>query len=436
MGIIVPVIKGVNDFKTIDPEGAKLWHPTKNGDVLPEDVYWGTNCEYWFCMSHVDETLGEFYFEWKWKINIMVKSSAKCPYLTNSSKWLYKGFNDLHTLEKELVDSEWDWDKNTVLPSEIRRCSRYNAHWKCSFGHEYQRIVSDRVNHKYCPICARQMKSSFPEQAILFYLRKQYKKVINGYKDLFLDKMEMDIFIPELNIGIEYDGFRGHSTNIKNDLIKNELCRNNGVRLIRIRENILPDLKDDIEIIHCEANLNSLDSAIKELFSLLEITGDINTKRDFYEIKKNYELLILSNSLFIKNPGIAKEWDYEKNLNISPKSIYPNSNEKYWWKCELGHSWQSTPNKRVFYNRGCPYCTNQKVLPGFNDLGTTRPDLLLFWDYNKNTDILPVEVTRAGVRHIFWKCPDCGQEWKESLNHMERRKYPCKKCKLDKRISK
>ena len=59
---------------------------------------------------------------------------------------------------------------------------------------------------------------------------------------------------------------------------------------------------------------------------------------------------------------------------------------------------------------GCPYCSNKKVLPGFNDLATTNPELLDEWDYSRNT-IDPTTIT-AGTNHkVWWKCKACGNQW-------------------------
>ena len=75
-------------------------------------------------------------------------------------------------------------------------------------------------------------------------------------------------------------------------------------------------------------------------------------------------------SLAQSNPDIAKEWNYEKNGDLKPTNVVAGSNIKVWWKCEKGHEWQSTVCHRVSAV-GCPYCTNFRVMPGFNDLATT-----------------------------------------------------------------
>ena len=60
-------------------------------------------------------------------------------------------------------------------------------------------------------------------------------------------------------------------------------------------------------------------------------------------------------------PGIAKEWDYEKNKDILPSQIKPYSNKKYYWLCPVcGNSYPSYPGNRV-KGSGCPNCAHKKI---------------------------------------------------------------------------
>ena len=79
---------------------------------------------------------------------------------------------------------------------------------------------------------------------------------------------------------------------------------------------------------------------------------------------------------------LLEEWDYEKKL-LKPYDIAPMTNKNYWWKCELGHEYEASPNGRASRGRGCPYCKNQKVLVGYNDLNTIYPEIASEWDYEK-----------------------------------------------------
>ncbi|MDO4996576.1 MAG: zinc-ribbon domain-containing protein [Bacilli bacterium] len=116
----------------------------------------------------------------------------------------------------------------------------------------------------------------------------------------------------------------------------------------------------------------------------------------------NLKALAGYNDLSTVNPQLAKEWNYEKNGDLKPSDVLPGSHKKVWWKCSKGHEWEKEIKER---NSGlnCPYCSNQRVLIGYNDLSTTNPELLSEWDYNKNT-ISPNEITAGAEKMIWWIC--------------------------------
>ena len=74
-------------------------------------------------------------------------------------------------------------------------------------------------------------------------------------------------------------------------------------------------------------------------------------------------------------PDIADDWHPIKNGTLSPGAIAVKSSKKVWWLGKCGHEWQSTVASRTSRNGGCPYCSNKKILKGFNDLETINPDL-------------------------------------------------------------
>ena len=73
----------------------------------------------------------------------------------------------------------------------------------------------------------------------------------------------------------------------------------------------------------------------------------------------------------IDNAQLMSKWDWEKNnlLKIFPNKIALHSNKKAWWICDKGHSWDRTPYHMVNSDQ-CPYCSNKRVLVGYNDLST------------------------------------------------------------------
>ena len=99
------------------------------------------------------------------------------------------------------------------------------------------------------------------------------------------------------------------------------------------------------------------------------------------------------NDLNTLKPEVASEWS-EKN-EIKPTEVSIGSHKKVIWKCKLGHEWIATVKSRTINKTGCPYCSHNKVLAGFNDLATLFPEVANEW----NTLIS----TRSGGS----KCPCC-----------------------------
>ena len=127
--------------------------------------------------------------------------------------------------------------------------------------------------------------------------------------------------------------------------------------------------------------------------------------------------MAMNNSLAEVHPELVSEWS-EKNLLLTPDGITFGSNKKVWWKGTCGHEWQASvkarsngENKsRTINKTGCPYCSHNKVLGGFNDLATLLPDIAAEWS-DRNYPLLPTQVTVFANRKAWWKCKDCGREW-------------------------
>lgn len=68
---------------------------------------------------------------------------------------------------------------------------------------------------------------------------------------------------------------------------------------------------------------------------------------------------------FGKNyPYLLKEFDYEKNIDVNPFKLAPQSHKDIWWRClqsSCNHVWHATPNSRVGNSQGCPGC-NQSLM--------------------------------------------------------------------------
>ena len=133
------------------------------------------------------------------------------------------------------------------------------------------------------------------------------------------------------------------------------------------------------------------------------------------------------NDLATINPNLAKEWNYKKNGDITPNDVTSCCGKKVWWKCNKGHEWEAKISNRAILKRGCPYCSNQKVLVGYNDLASNCPSILSEWNYKKNKDILPTDITLYSNKKVWWKCSKCGNEYQNYICS-KTRGTGCPKC--------
>ena len=147
--------------------------------------------------------------EWEAVIGSRI-SGVGCPYCAN--KKVLKGYNDLATIDPELA-KEWHPSKNgSLTAADVTPASGVKVWWICPYGHEYQTQVCSRKAGSGCPKCSDMLRTSFPEQAIYYYIKQEFPDAINSYRDIFKSSMELDIYVPSLKVGIEYDGGLYHTS--------------------------------------------------------------------------------------------------------------------------------------------------------------------------------------------------------------------------------
>lgn len=242
---------------------------------------------------------------------------------------------------------------------------------KCVCGRTKVIIESNLklLKSQSCGICMSRV--SIPEKMIYYYLSKYFIDIQEQYKPDFLNGKEIDIFIPSLKIGIEYDGYRWHK-DVKKDILKNNICNKYGITMIRVREPQCPIIKKTPFCIitpNPTTNGTHMTQPIKKIIEILNnnfncnINLDIDCTRDNADICKKILSTIGFNSLEYLYPEIAKEWDYKKNYPLTPDKIAAHSGKKAWWICPIcKNSYSSVVASRTGKDRcGCPNCRYLKA---------------------------------------------------------------------------
>lgn len=152
---------------------------------------------------------------------------------------------------------------------------------------------------------------SLQEYAIQHYLYPLgFRKIKTGeWKSKGLENYELDFFHPDANIAIEYDGnIHKFDACLKRDIHKNELCRNLGIQLYRIREEKCP----------------STNNLAKEYF----VTRKQQVYIGLFDCKNELEEILHSHNIFFPENHI----DFERDKDIivdSYNSQYMNYYAKY-----------------------------------------------------------------------------------------------------------
>lgn len=295
-----------------------------------------------------------------------------CPICSNHR--VLKGYNDLATTNPELL-KEWDFTKNTISPYEITAGAEKMIWWICPKDHSYQSYAFNRKRGVGCPIC-------------------DGKKVLIGYNDLATTN-------PKIAKEWDYE---------KNgDLKPTDITEGSTTNVWWI----------------CEKG-HSFDARAKDRKRGLNCPYCSNKK-----------VLVGFNDLYtycIDNhlEEIIEEFDNDKN-EFSMKDVTAGSDKETWWKCPKGHSYQSSPSRRVMRGSGCGICSHNILVKGVNDLLTTHPEIAKEWDYKKNK-VGPDEVMAGSNIDKYWfLCPK-GHSYHTTVLG-RKRGTNCPQCNIEKHTS-
>lgn len=417
----------VNDLKLIQE-----WDFDKNNalNIFPDKITLGSDKKVWWKCQ-------KCHYSWFASVGHRFRGRG-CPKCANENRMKSRvaHYGSLLDHNPDLC-KEWNYDKNNNLkPEYFLPGSGKSVWWKCSkCGHEWKTSISNRnskSNKTNCPNCSIVYQSSIAEKCVYFYIKKMFPDAQENARLNFLSNRELDIYIPSIRVGIEYDGGLWHN-NISIDKEKDNLCNKNKIFLIRIREKSCPKFENKSLIIWTEKPKNSYIKLNTPIIICLNFLSqkynktyrfNVDIQHDYDNILGTIKNLSVQNS--VKNTHLIDEWNYELN-NIDPSSVSIHSNKLVWWKCRIcNNSWKVSVNNRSQGN-GCPYCSHKKIKQGYNDLETTNPEILEEWDYEKNI-LKPSDIFSGSNKKVWWKCKICNHIWESSPNSRINQHTGCPYC--------
>lgn len=367
------LIQGVNDLKSwCEQNGMKYlldeWDYTQNAPLSPENITYGSHERvHWVCRK-----CGH-----PWKANIhnrvRTENSRGCPVCGKKKqqqaaeeRHLDNGtFRDwCNENGCEFLLDEWDNESNFPDSPDTVAWGNSSCYfwWICPFcGGKYRSRVDHRrrgCGHRMCKPAS--LHNSDAEIGVLYYAQIAFGNdaVIPNYHDNDAGVSEIDVFIPSLKVGIEYDGEGYHD--VTRDIRKDQACTNAGITLYRIREPKCPIFEStSICVRRSRTAFNAdYDEALIWVFKNLGVDVDVNSQRDQGHIIALRGRQIKKNSLAAKFPEIAKEWDYEANYPLTPEMVSYGADRLVSWICSrCGNHYKSVVYSRTGKKRhGCSEC--------------------------------------------------------------------------------
>lgn len=398
-----PKVNSKNNIAVKNPDLVKEWDYSLN-TLKPSDILPNSNKKYYWvcpdCGSSYPATASNRSYGYA------------CPYCSGQKVC---DFNCLATKNPDIA-KEWHPTKNEKTPKEVTAGANQYAWWICEKGHEWRAKINNRtVLRRGCPECSKGTHTSVPEQLIYHYVKQLFPKAVNGYK---FHKTEIDIFIPSLSIGIEYDGENFHSTRAKykKDIAKNELLKKNGITLVRVREKGCFEMDFDKCIVYnCKftSDYSYLNPIITRLLDYLKtkanipkkIAVDVNTIIN--TILADIKNIPFKRSFAFLHKDVAEEWDYSLNAPLKPEMFFPMSDKIVGWICKkCGGKWDA-PIKSRSMGYDCSRCAKRHQYTTEEWISKAIEVHGEKFDYSK------VEYINSKTNVII-KCLICNMEFKQA----------------------
>jgi hypothetical protein len=386
------VLAGFNDLATTHPtlaSEADGWDPTTVSAGSHKNLEW--RCS----LGHV----------WIFQVQKRTgKQASGCPYCNNLK--VLTGFNDLATSDPQLIDEADGWD-----PTIVYRGSTMRLPWVCKLGHRWSAVVSDRTRIRKgektgCPICG-------------------WTILLSGFNDL-------STINPQ--IASEADGWNPSKVLASSGEKKSWICNQNhkweAAINIRHRQGTgCPVCSNNLII----AGVNDLQTLYPSLAAqavgwdpTLVSSGSPSKQTWQCALGHQWQAAVASrallnngcpycgrkvllkgfNDLFSLHPEIAAEAD-----GWDPTEVISGTSKKLKWRCSKNHTWEVSARSRVHGQTGCPFCSNNLVVSGENDLLALNPALAAEADGWDPSKVLP-----GSDAIVPWKCSrDPRHKWRTKI---------------------
>ena len=422
------------------PQAKEYWDPSLNDGISFDDAQYGIQDYVMLRCIHNPKHI------YPRRLDKMFDRNGKyvgCKYCGKNAKEAFPGDNDFFTVCKEAKEM-WDFEKNAGTdPTRILSKSQRKCWFRCSMGHVTERKIVSFVESPQCPQCealSKTLAGFYPEIMNIWDTEKNTEDPYSINKSA-----RKLIYLKCPKCGYEWNrnavnypkmkfcavcGYDGQEGSIeKNKAFVTE----NPVITFRIANPEASELWD-----YCnnsfDKNPDSLTKGSNYIASFrcnkghsfqkaLYMMFDSNGNPKGCPICNEKKVIPGETDFFTMCPEAKEMWDFERNKDVDPTFEPLHSQKKAYFKCAHGHI-RHTDLLNFAKSPGCLEC--KKSVAG-------KPDLVKFWDFEKNQDDPWHVYTTEKNKFRFWKCNKCGFEWKQSVFNRGVLKGVCAGCGVQKR---
>lgn len=412
-----------NSLSTRCPKVAAQWHPTKNSDLSPAGLRWGSNMRVWWLCPACGH-------EWQAIIASRTRLGTGCPKCSRkragAALAMPKPGQSLAEQNPDLA-AQWHPTRNGDLsPAEVSTRSGKRVWWQCpDCGIEWDATIGSRTNGSGCKACATQrsaidLSKPKPGQSLAEQdseLAAQWHPTLNG---------ALTPFDVTRNSGRKawWLCSRGHEWNAMiNNRTKARGCPKcklwgTSVEEIRLRHELVASgvpIELDHKIPHPTTKRPMhCDMVVPAWKVVIEFDGNRFHKTDESHVKDQRKTAALTEA------GWTVIRVREELTPIGPHDVVVPllSSEIVRAKAVLGalrtvgHEVLRYSDYLATEDPWAAAAANDEVRrPRTKSLASQRPSLAAEWDYVKNSPITPDDVTIGSGQRAWWLCPVCAHSW-------------------------
>lgn len=203
------------------------------------DVHGDKYCykDYILTNTHISGTIiCPIHGEFKQSFDVHINQKSGCP---KCAAILRNKKNTKFTYDK-LKDNDEKYDFGYDYSQFVYNGYDSNSIVICSMHGEFKQSWHHLKFGHGCPICGNKRNNS--ELKLKKHLEKEFINVEYQKRFDWLGRQSLDFYLPDYNVAIEYQGRQhfcdyslfNHDETLKNDLVKLEKCKENGVQLYHI----------------------------------------------------------------------------------------------------------------------------------------------------------------------------------------------------------